>query len=90
MFEVTDSALEELSRIVGIQDMDDDQFLRLATPPIWIGEGDFGVVVDKRGDDDLVVVHNQKPVLIIDPVLADQLSKSIMDFKDSGFSVDIY
>lgn len=90
MFEVTDSAREELKRIVDIQDMEDGQYLRLATPPVWIGEGDFGVVVAEPGDDDMVVDHEGQPVLLVDPGLAEHLSKSVMDFKDARFSLDVY
>ena len=90
MFEVTSSAREELKRIVDIQDMEDGQFLRLATPPVWIGEGDFGVVVDKPGDDDVVVDHEGETVLLIDIGLAEHLDKAVMDFKDARFSLDVY
>ena len=90
MLEVTESAREELKRIVDIQDMEEGKFLRLATPPVWIGEGDFGVVIDSPGDDDVVVDHAGEPVLLVDPDLAQRLSKSIMDFKDARFSLDVY
>ena len=90
MFEVTDSAREELKRIVDIQDMDEGKFLRLATSPVWIGDGDFGVVIDKQGDDDMVVDHDGDPVLLVDPGLADHLSKSVMDFENTRFSLDVY
>ena len=90
MFEVTDGAREELKRIVDIQDMEPGKFLRLATPPVWIGEGDFGVVIADEGDGDLVVDHEGQPVLLVDPDLAEHLTKSVMDFKDARFSLDVY
>ena len=90
MLDVTESAREELKRIVDIQDMEEGQFLRLSTPPVWIGEGDFGVVIDKPGDDDVVVDHAGETVLLVDPDLAERLSKSVMDFKDARFALDVY
>jgi Fe-S cluster assembly iron-binding protein IscA len=90
MFEITESAREELKHIVEIQNMEEGQFLRLATPPVWIGDGDFGVVIDKPGDDDMVVDHEGETVLLVDPGLAEHLAKSVMDFKDSRFSLDVY
>ena len=90
MFEVTDGAKEELKRIVGIQNLEPGKFLRLATPPVWIGEGDFGVVIAEEGVDDLVVDHQGQPVLLVDRGLAQHLTKSIMDFKGSRFSMDVY
>ena len=47
--------------------MEEGKFLRLATPPVWIGEGDFGVVIDSPGDDDMIVDHAGETVLLVDP-----------------------
>ena len=90
MIEITDTARAELHRMMGGYDLDEGQGFRLATPPVWIGEGDFGVVIDKPGDDDVVVDHAGETVLLVDPGLAEHLSKSVMDFKDARFSLDVY
>ena len=43
--EITDKAKEELHKILESRKLDDGQGLRLATPPVWEGEGDFGIVI---------------------------------------------
>jgi Fe-S cluster assembly iron-binding protein IscA len=94
MVTVTDTAIEELVRVASVTRMGPNQYLRLATPPLWQGDGDFGIVTDGERTNDHIVEHEGSPLLLIDEVLAEQLSKSVFDFKESpqgrGFTLDVY
>ena len=59
-------------------------------PPVWEGEGDFGIVVADEGHGDHAISYRGQKVLLVDPALTDQLSKSVLDFKDSRFTLDVY
>ena len=90
MVTITDSAKEELKKIQDRSDLDPGRFLRLAIPPVWEGEGDFGIVISAEGHADHVVNYKGQKLLLMDPAIADRLSSSIMDFKNSRFSLDVY
>ena len=94
MVTVTDTAIEELVRVASVTRMGPNQYLRLATPPMWQGPGDFGIVTDGERANDHIVEHEGRPLLLIDEVLAEQLSKSVFDFKESpqgrSFTLDVY
>ena len=94
MVKVTDGAEEELKRILGTSDLDAGRHLRLATPPVWVGQGDFGIVIDVDNEGDLVIESEGKPLLLVDADLAERLSDSVLDFKDSpsgpAFTLDVY
>ena len=75
--------------------MNSDKFLRLAVPPAWPGEGDFGIVIDSQNPDDMIIYTDSNDILLlIDPNLTDNLSNSILDFKGTApnatFALDIY
>ena len=90
MIEITDKAKEELRRVLGGYDLDEGKGFRLATPPVWEGEGDFGIVIDEGRDRDHVVEHEGVELLRIDPGTAEHLAKAVMDFKESRFTLDVY
>ncbi len=94
MVTVTDRAKEELRRILDTSSLDSGKLLRLATPPVWTGEGDFGVVIDEEGDQDYAVDFQGLKVLLVDADLAQRLSTSVLDFKDSPdgprFTLDVF
>jgi len=90
MIEITDSAKAELHRMMGGYDFDEGQGFRLATPPVWEGQGDFGIVIDSGRDRDHVVEHEGVEVLRLDPGTAEHLAKAVMDFKESRFTLDVY
>ena len=94
MLTVTDSAREELKRTLETRSLDPGQCLRLAVPPVWSGEGDFGIVIDEQGQGDYAVELEGAKVLLVDPAVAEQLSSSVLDFKDSPdgprFTLDVY
>lgn len=94
MVTVTDSAIQELRRIVETSSLAPGKYLRLATPPVWTGAGDFGIVVDEeRVEDDVVAVQGIK-VLLVDPGLSEGLSNAVFDFKESPdgprFTLDVF
>ncbi len=90
MIEITERAKEELRRVLGSFDLDEGKGFRLATPPVWEGEGDFGIVIDVGRDRDHVVEHEGAELLRIDPGTAEHLAKAVMDFKESRFTLDVY
>lgn len=90
MVKVTQIAKAELKRIVETRSLDPGKCLRLAMPPVWEGEGDFGIVVADEGHGDHAISYRGQKVLLVDPALTDQLSKSVLDFKDSRFTLDVY
>ncbi len=94
MFDVTEPAKEELHRILEIRELEPGKFLRLATPPMWVGDGDFGIVIDEKGNHDQVVEFLDTPVLLVDMELNAHLSESLLDFVYSSngprFTLDVY
>ncbi len=77
---VTKTAKDELKRMVEARVMPEGKFFRLATPPTWTLEGDFGIVLDEERSGDNTVEHNGQIVLLIDPDLARQLINATFDF----------
>ncbi|MBM2827199.1 MAG: hypothetical protein HW403_1263 [Dehalococcoidia bacterium] len=94
MITVTDSAKEELKRILETRRLEPGQSLRLTTPPVWTGDGDFGIVIDFQRDGDYTVEHEGVNVLYVDPNLMELLDTGVVDFKETsqgvGFAVDVY
>ena len=91
---VTDAAKEELRRILLNLNLDPDKCLRLAMPPTWNGPGDFGIVTDVVVDEDHVVELDGLKLLLVNPLLAERLSDSVLDFKNppdgAGLTLDIF
>ena len=94
MVRVSQSAKRQLKLVAEQRELDPGKFLRLAVPPAWTGEGDFGIVVDSRGVMDEAVTLDGKPVLLIEQVVSEQLAKSLLDFKGPPdgprFTLDVY
>ena len=94
MVTVSHRAKEELKRILEVSSLDPGRCLRLATPPVWVGEGDFGIVIDGEMDGDSVVKIGGLKVLLVDFDLTDRLPTAVLDFKDSPqgprFTLDIF
>ena len=74
--DITEEAKQELRRIIGKYDLGKDKRFRLATPPVWEGEGDFGIVIDVERERDQVIEHEGVELLRLDPETAEHLSKS--------------
>ena len=90
MMTVTEEAKAELKRTLESRGLDPGQCLRLAVPPTWTGQGDFGVVIGGKGAADNAVEFEGTTVLLVDADLAAQLSSAVLDFKDARFTLDIY
>ncbi len=94
MFDVTEPAKDELHRILEIRELEPGKFLRLATPPMWVGDGDFGIVIDEKGNHDQVVEFLDTPVLLVDMELNAHLISSVLDFVESPegprFTLDVH
>ena len=91
---VTEAARAELKRILATSSLAQGKNLRLARPPEWVGEGDFGIVIDEGRDDDLIIESDGRPLLLVAGALAESISESVFDFKDTpqgtGFTLDVY
>lgn len=94
MLTVTESAKAELASIARQRGLSPAQCLRLTIPPKWSGEGEFGVVVDVPDPADLIVSFSGMAVLRIEQEVAEQLSKSMLDYKETpagvGFALDVF
>ena len=95
MVTVTDKAKEGLKSILETRSLAPGKLLRLAMPPVWKGEGDFGIVVDDQGEDDYVIsFQGNGPPVWWTASLLDRLAAAVLDFKESprgmGFTLDVY
>jgi len=91
---VTPSAKDELKRMAEARAMPQGKYFRLATPPTWTLEGDFGIVLDEDRVGDMQVDHEGAVVLLVDPDLARQLMNATFDFVASPqgmrFKLDVH
>ena len=90
MLNITLKAKEKLNQISVEKNIWPLQFLRLTIPPIWSGEGDFGIVIDVSRDRDEVIKYQDREILWLDPGTIEHLDKSKFDFKDGRFTLDIF
>ena len=94
MINVTDNAKRELKRILDAKSLSDNQTLLLSIPPMWTGDGDFGIVIGDKDIEGIVIESEEYPVLLIDTQLADRLDNSVLDFKGtpegSRFTLDVF
>lgn len=94
MLEVTDAARSELRRIMQTRALPPGKYLKLAVKPEWTGPGDFGIVIDDEKGGEIFFESGGQTVLAVDPGLAENLERSVFDFKDTergaGFTLDVY
>ena len=94
MFKITVKAKEKLHEISEEKNIRPHQFLRLSIPPIWSGEGDFGIVIDHPTEDDIKIIFKNETVLLIEPSINEKLLNATFDYivsiKQTGFHLDIY
>ena len=94
MVTVTNRAKQELKRVGERLDLEMGKFLRLATPPMWVGEGDFGIVIAEELDGDRLVEHDGAVVLLVDWDLMERMPRAVLDFKESPegarFTLDVF
>jgi len=69
-------------------------YLRLAIPPVWTGYGEFGIVIDDEKEDDIAIFFEDHKVLILENVITEEISDSILDYKESPegkrFTLDVF
>ena len=94
MLNITLKAKEKLNQISAEKNIWPLQFLRLTIPPIWSGEGDFGIVIDNANEDDIQINFENKTIILIESLINQSLSNSTLDYIESGkqigFNLDIY
>ncbi len=93
MVTVTRKAKRQLKTVADERELDPGRFLRLAVPPAWTGEGDFGIVIDSRGVMDTDVKLDGRTVLLIEQEVFEQV-QAVLDFKGSPdaqrFTLDVF
>ena len=61
---------------------------------MWVGEGDFGIVIAEEMDGDRLVEHEGAVVLLVDWDLMERMPKAVLDFKESDegarFTLDVF
>lgn len=94
MVQITDAAKKQLLVVTEQRELSPGKFLRLAVPPVWEGEGDFGIVIDDRGVTDLSVTEGNRTVLLIGPEVDQAVPNSVLDFKTPQegprFTLDVF
>ena len=95
MLTVTETACAELKKVADARALEPGRLLRLAVPPVWTGQGDWGIVIDQRGAADIAYAHEGATVLVVEEVVADSLANAVLDYKTRGvpsprFTLDIY
>ena len=94
MVRVTEQAKEELKRTLDRAPLESGKYLRLTTPPVWPGAGDFGIVIDAIDSGDHVVEFERQTVLLVDQDLMHRLPNAVLDFKTEAagarFTLDVY
>ena len=95
MVQVSEAAKRQLKAVLDERKLPPDRFLRLAVPPEWEGEGDFGIVIDGRGGADTSVTLDGKTVLVVGPEVGERIPNSLLDFKKNApegprFTLDVY
>lgn len=94
MVTISDSAKKKLKEIRETKRLESNRFLRLSIPPIWTGDGEFGIVIDSRNDEDQCINYEGATILLMDPQVTEKLPSASLDFKNSPegtrFTLDIY
>ena len=95
MLDVTEAARSQLKVVMEERGLEPGRLLRLAVPPVWTGEGDWGVVIDDRGAADVAYAYHGVTVLIIEQEVATSLANAVLDFKTRDvasprFTLDVY
>lgn len=94
MVTVTTRARQELKRLGDELALQPGKSLRLATPPAWEGEGDFGIVIADEWEGDRMVELDGAVVLRVDGDLMERMPKAVLDFKESPegarFTLDVF
>jgi Fe-S cluster assembly iron-binding protein IscA len=79
MIEVTDRAAGALESMLTDQNAPEQAGVRIVEDA-----GSFGMTIDSVRDDDQVVWHNERPVLIADSQVALTLTGHIIDFQTAA------
>jgi hypothetical protein len=94
MFRITISAKRQLRDIAEGRSLEPGRYLRLAVPPEWAGEGDFGIVIDGLSPLDTEVEYQGKTVLLVGPSVDERLPDAVLDYKRAPsqprFTLDVF
>jgi hypothetical protein len=94
MLRITISAKRQLRDIATERSLEPGRYLRLAVPPEWAGEGDFGIVIDGLSPLDTQVDYQGRTVLLVGPGVDEQLPNAVLDYKrppsQPRFTLDVF
>lgn len=94
MLRITISAKRQLRDIAGERSLEPGRYLRLAVPPEWAGEGDFGIVIDGLSPLDTQVDYQGRTVLLVGPGVDERLPNAVLDYKrppaPARFTLDVF
>ncbi len=82
MLEVRDDALAMMATMLNESGVGDGQMLRLSANE----QGTLGLSIDQAGVGDRVVSHEDRPVLVVDHSIDDQLDGTVLSVADEGQS----
>jgi Fe-S cluster assembly iron-binding protein IscA len=75
---VTERAAEALHQTLESVEKEPEQVLRLIAEPDGLG-----LALDEKRDDDQVIEHDGAVIMVIEPVVGDQLAGVTLDFADT-------
>ena len=75
---MTDAAARFLAKVLATGEPDTPQTLRIA-----VVDGNYMFSQDDARDDDQVIEHDGKELLLLDPEIADALSEVVLDAQDA-------
>ena len=94
MLEVTDNAKIELQRLKDARTIPVGHCMKLVSTPLWVGDGEFGMVITLESDDDTLVLYKGETVLRVESFLMEQIKEVTLDFKQTPqgkqFTMDVY
>ena len=80
MLEVRDDALEMMASMLNDSGVEEGQMLRLSAND----QGTLGLSIDQPSAGDRVVAHHDRPVLVVEHSIDEQLDGTVLGVADEG------
>ena len=80
MLEVRDDALQMMASMLNDSGVEEGQMLRLSAND----QGTLGLSIDQAGVGDRVVAHHDRPVLVVEQSIDEQLDGTVLGVADEG------
>jgi Fe-S cluster assembly iron-binding protein IscA len=79
MLSVSDKAMDVMSQTLEANNIEEGKALRLSRNPT----GQFGLEIDEPQGTDQVVTSGERPVLLVDQEISDNLAGAVLDVTES-------